>query len=165
MANKRILYATKRAGMGPVGSAGGAGAFQQVHGVQSVGITTTFNLEQTFELGQLAIYENIEGIPDVSIEIEKVLDGYCPAYLLATGKNGSTTTGEAGKSASATLIGRSNAQCDFVLAIYKDTDEIAGDARRAETGNNTRTKHESESHVMMSGVFVNSVSLLWNLPV
>ena len=158
MANKRILYATKRAGMGPVGSAGGVGTFQQIHGVQSVGITTTFNLEQTFELGQLAIYENIEGIPDVSIEIEKVLDGYCPAYILATGKNGSTTTGEAGKSASATLIGRSNAQCDFVLAIYKDTDEIAGDSRRDETGNTTRTKHESEAHVMMSGVFVNSVS-------
>ena len=37
------------------------------HGVQSAAVTTTFNLEQAFELGQLAIYENIEGVPDIEI--------------------------------------------------------------------------------------------------
>ena len=157
MANKRILYATKKAGIGPVGSAGGTqngvkGKFQQLHGLQSVGITTTFNLEQTFELGQLAIYENIEGIPDVSIDVEKVLDGYCPVYVLATSTNGTSGSVAAGQSSSATLIGRSNAQCDFCIAIYKDTDEIATSVG---AGGDTDA---AGSEVSMSGVFVNSVS-------
>ena len=37
------------------------------HGVQSAAVTTTFNLEQAFELGQLSIYENIEGVPDIEV--------------------------------------------------------------------------------------------------
>ena len=28
-------------------------------GIQSVGITTTFNLEQVFEMGQLSIYQDV----------------------------------------------------------------------------------------------------------
>tara|TARA_Y100001937_G_scaffold128772_1_gene207869 strand:+ start:7770 stop:9467 length:1698 start_codon:yes stop_codon:yes gene_type:complete len=156
MANKRVFYAAKRVGIGPVGAAGGGGEdFRQLHGIQSVGITTTFNLEQTFELGQLAIYENIEGIPDVSIDIEKVLDGYCPVYLLATGSSTSSSLA----STNASLVGRSATQCDFVLATYKDTDEIAGGEGSALVD---RTAGDSagaaESHVMMSGVFVSSVS-------
>jgi len=168
MANKRVFYAAKKAGVGPVGSAGGhargvtAGKFRQLHGLQSVGITTTFNLEQTFELGQLAIYENIEGIPDVSIDVEKVLDGYAPVYILATSVNGDGSSSNAsGKATAATLIGRSKAQCDFCLAIYKDSDEIAVNTATAETEatvhGDGRTTH-AESHVMMSGVFVSSVS-------
>jgi hypothetical protein len=146
MANKRVFYAAKRVGLGPVGSAGGGGDFTQVHGVQSVGMTTTFNLEQTFELGQLAIYENIEGIPDVSIDIEKVLDGYCPVYVLATSTSLIT---EAATSPS--ILGRSKSRCDFTLGIYKDDDAdgIAG---------GTAVSTDAESHVMCSGVFVNSVS-------
>ena len=158
MANKRILYATKKFGIGTVGSAGGSssakGSFTQMHGIQSVGITTTFNLEQTFELGQLAIYENIEGIPDISIDVEKVLDGYCPVYVMATSRNGSTSTGESGKASSASLIGRSKAQCDVCLSIYKDSDEIAKNSATSAGG----ASDPAETDVMMSGVFVNSVS-------
>lgn len=161
MANKRVFYAAKKAGLGPVGSAftkssgqvgTSSGSFRQIHGLQSVGITTTFNLEQTFELGQLAIYENIEGIPDVSIDLEKVLDGYAPIYVLATSVNGDGTTDVAdNKATAATMIGRSKAQCDFCLAIYKDTDETAINTSAAGS-------ESPEAHVMMSGVFVNSVS-------
>ena len=164
MANKRVFYAAKAVGVGPVGSAGGhltgttGGKFQQLHGIQSVGITTTFNLEQTFELGQLAIYENIEGIPDVSIDIEKVLDGYAPVYVLATSVNGDgSSSGANGLATAATLIGRSKAQCDFVMAIYKDTDELGYNADEgAATGGGTHM--QPQSHVVCSGVFVNSVS-------
>jgi len=161
MANKRVFYAAKKAGIGPVGSAfikssgqdgTTSGSFRQLHGLQSVGITTTFNLEQTFELGQLAIYENIEGIPDVSIDLEKVLDGYVPTYVLATSANGDGSSGSAdNKSTAATLIGRSKAQCDFCMAVYKDTDETANNE-------GVDGKDNPEAHVMMSGVFVNSVS-------
>ena len=56
MPNNRVFYAVQAVGIAPFGST----TYATVHGLQSVGITTTFNLEQVFELGQLAIYENIE---------------------------------------------------------------------------------------------------------
>ena len=56
MANNRIFYACQQVGLKPDGS---TDAFSVVHGVQSVGITTNFNLSQVFELGQISIYENI----------------------------------------------------------------------------------------------------------
>ena len=91
--NYRIFYAIQQIAFAKEGWEA-AGNFKEAHGVQSVGITTTFNLEQAFELGQLAIYENIEGIPDIEVTIEKVLDGYAPIYCLATrGASNTTLTG------------------------------------------------------------------------
>ena len=170
--NKRVFYAAKKVGIGPLGSAsvnststvaaqdspaGQPGSFRQLHGIQSLGMTTTFNLEQTFELGQLAIYENIEGIPDVSVDIEKVLDGYCPVYLLATEVN-STSIKTDFLSTSATLVGRSNAKCDLCVAIFKDTGEIAYDPDAGTASEHGARIEQPETHVMMSGLFVNSVS-------
>jgi hypothetical protein len=67
-------------GNGPVDTTG----CNVAYGVQSVGITTNFNLEQIFELGQIAIYENVEEVPDIEISVEKVLDGKALLYDLAT---------------------------------------------------------------------------------
>ena len=83
MANNRIYYAIQQVSFGK-NSTGRTGTKTAAHGLQSVGITTTFNLEQVFELGQLAIYENIEGTPDIEVTMTKVLDGYIPLYCLAT---------------------------------------------------------------------------------
>ena len=83
MANNRIYYAIQQVAFRK-NSAGTGGTNYVAHGVQSVGITTTFNLEQAFELGQLAIYENIEGTPDVEVTLSKVLDGANPLYCMAT---------------------------------------------------------------------------------
>ena len=69
--NDRIFYPTQQVGI----KADGAGAYVAVHGAQSISVSTTFNLEEAFELGQLAIYDNIEEIPDVEISMTKVLDG------------------------------------------------------------------------------------------
>ena len=74
MANNRIFYACQAVGLKPIGST--TGNYKVAHGVQSVGVTTNFNLEQAFELGQIQIYENIEGLPDVECTMEKVIDGY-----------------------------------------------------------------------------------------
>ena len=60
MAN-RIFYAVQQVAIGTT-----AGTYRVLKGVQSVSMTTTFNLEQAFELGQLEIYENIEGVPSVA---------------------------------------------------------------------------------------------------
>ena len=98
-ANDRIFYACQAVGFRVHGSAeseaGGALTPQQMaHGVQSVGITTNFNLEQAFELGQIEIYENIEGTPDVECTMEKVLDGYPLLYHMASsGVEGTDASG------------------------------------------------------------------------
>jgi len=79
MAN-RIFYAVQQVAIGTT-----AGTYQVLKGVQSVSMTTTFNLEQAFELGQLEIYENIEGVPSVEMTINRLLDGTALAYVLAAG--------------------------------------------------------------------------------
>ena len=56
MANNRIYYPIQQIAFRKPGTT----VYREAHGVQSVSTTTTFNLEQAFELGQLAIYENIE---------------------------------------------------------------------------------------------------------
>ena len=66
MANDRVYYAIQQVSFGK-DTGGSSGTRTVAHGVQSIGITTTFNLEQVFELGQLAIYENVEGTPDVEV--------------------------------------------------------------------------------------------------
>ena len=115
----------------------GAGGYTAAHGVQSVAVTTTFNLEQAFELGQLSIYENIEGVPDIEVTATKVLDGYPLLYHLATQTDQSTVH-------SPTLAGRSNAKCIVALGIWPDTNDSA-------TGTPT-------SQMEASGLFASSVS-------
>jgi hypothetical protein len=118
-----------------------------VHGVQSVGITTNFNLEQAFELGQIEIYENIEGLPDVEVTMEKVLDGYPLMYLLAT-------TGVAGTSASG-LLARSKERCDVSLGIFGEQFNNVASA--------SDNEGDAEVQVYMSGMYVSSIS--YSIPV
>ena len=65
MAAKRVYWAIEALAISsgaPDGAAKGGGALAAadfVSGVQSVGITTTFNLEQVFQLGQLSLYQDI----------------------------------------------------------------------------------------------------------
>lgn len=130
--NKRIYYAIQQVKIGG----------EAVHGLQSAGITTNFNLEQVFELGQLEIYQNIEGIPDIEVTLNKVLDGYKLLYVLATetGADGITDS----TAVSPTLAGRQNARCDLELSIYPDTQESAANS--------------SKYAVECDGMYVSSVS-------
>lgn len=109
-----------------------------VHGVQSVGINTSFNLEQAFELGQISIYENIEGLPDIEVTIEKLLDGYPLVYHLATSGAGFATP------PTNTLVGRTKERCNVALGIFSDDKEaVSGIA---------------PVRVLMSGMYVSSLS-------
>lgn len=132
--NKRIYYACHAAAIRDVS----AGGYTQVHGLQSVGTTTNFNLAQIFELGQIAIYANLEDLPDVEASMSKCLDGHPLVYHLAT--QGTATTGP-------TLAGRSNAKCIFTIGIGLDTADSYS----------TRV-----SQIEMSGMFVASVG--YNFP-
>lgn len=134
MANNRTFWAVQSIGMRPTGGS----TYTLAHGVQSVGITASFNLEQFFELGQIAIYENIEDIPDIELTAEKVLDGYPLLYHLAT----PTAT-------SSSLVGRSTSKCDVAFGIFPDTNNSAsGDA---------------VAECFMSGMFISSLE--YNFPV
>lgn len=112
MPNYRVFYPIHYVALGSEGAAGGG--YRPIHGLQSVNMTTTFNLEQVFELGQLDIYENIENLPNVEMTLEKALDGYPLIYHLAT----PTAT-------SKTLLNRSNQKCDSVLSIFSDSQDNA----------------------------------------
>lgn len=150
--NQRLFYAIQALGFAPhntvcpIGSGGcavvGSGThpsgFVTAHGVQSVGLNTTFNLEQVFELGQLELYENVEGIPDIELTAQKVLDGNPLLYHLAT--PGAT---------SATLVGRSNERCFAALNIYPDTNDNASGTPLQSVG--------------MSGMYVSALTYTLNV--
>ncbi len=110
MPNYRVYYPIHYVALGSEGAAGAG--YRPIHGLQSVGMTTTFNLEQVFELGQLDIYENVENLPNVEMTLEKVLDGQPLIYHLAT----PTATAR-------NLANRSNVKCDAVLSIFSDSQD------------------------------------------
>ena len=124
-------------------------AWTVAHGVQSVAVTTTFNLEQAFELGQLSIYENIEGVPDIEVTLSKVLDGYPLLYTLATHNGSPAYTPSTGPLVSPTLAGRSNEKCLVAVGIWPDTSDQT-----------TGSTHVQQME--MSGMFVSSIG--YNFP-
>ncbi|MHA2083040.1 MAG: hypothetical protein ACXABD_04740 [Candidatus Thorarchaeota archaeon] len=139
MANNRIYYPIQQV----VFRKPGTTVFREAHGVQSVATTTTFNLEQAFELGQLAIYENIEGIPDVEVTMSKVLDGYPLLYLLAAASDA-----DGANLAGPTLAQRAPAETMVQLGIWNETEEAVNGS--------------PVTYVEMSGLTVSSVS--YNFP-
>lgn len=130
--NHRIFFATNYVALAPMGVLPFT-AQHVLHGVQSVSMTTNFNLEQAFELGQLSLYQNIENIPDIEINLTKVLDGYELIYHAATRG-----------SANDTLVGRSTQRAMFGLAIFPDT--------------NTGATGANVSECVVSGTYVSAVS-------
>lgn len=141
MANSRITYAIQGLGIAPhdVSASGGApSGFNTVHGVQSVSLNTTFSLDNVFELGQIDLYENIEGIPAIELTSQKVLDGYPLLYHLATPD-----------ATSPTLVGRSNERCYVALNIYPDTFDNASGIPLQMVG--------------MSGMYVSSMTYTLNV--
>lgn len=134
MANFRVFYPLHYIAVGPYCTGSGL----PVHGLQSLQTTTSFNLEQVFELGQLDIYENIENLPSVEITATKVLDGYPLLYHLATrGANSSS------------LLNRSNQRADVIFSVFSDSQDNA-------SGTPVRQAY-------CSGVYLNSLS--YTLPV
>lgn len=115
MANNRINYACNAVGIKKVGD---TGPYTPIRGAQTFGLSTVFNNERYFELGQSEIYQNIEDIPDISITINKFLDGHPLVYLLAT-EDAPTPT----------LLGRQNEQSIVAWTVVDDTsDSVSGTA-------------------------------------
>ncbi len=144
-ANDRIFYACQGVAIQSHGKNANVATGEMVHGLQSVGITTNFNLEQAFELGQIEIYENIEGTPDVEVTMEKVLDGYPLIYHMAS-------TGVSGSSASG-LAARSKSRCDVRLGIFPEESNFI---------NSDSAADGAPAEVYCSGMYISSVSYTIN---
>ena len=147
MANNRVYYAIQQVSFSP-NSSGISGVKTAAHGVQSCGLTTTFNLEQVFELGQLAIYENVEGTPDIEVTMSKLLDGYIPLYCLSTADQ--TNGPQLAKRCD------SNTKTIVQLGIWDEAIESAGQT----SGGSAST---AQTWCEMSGLYISSVS--YNFPV
>jgi hypothetical protein len=111
-----------------------SGRWELVRGAQSVGMTTTFNFEQVFQLGQIEIYEYVELEPEIEFTIERVLDGTKPLWFMTTGPRGSV----------ALTARTADYKVDVAVPIYPDTQ--------------TRATGLPISMVVGSGMFLSSIS-------
>jgi hypothetical protein len=143
-ANKRIYYATQAVLLRPQdGDLKNSAAFVTPKGIQSVGMTTNFNLTQLFTMGQQELYDNVEGTPEVEVTMQKTLDGTLPLYLLCMG--GTVANYGSGKQ----IAELSTNRVDFRLGVYPDTAVSA-------TGNST-------FWVDCSGMYLSSIG--YTLPI
>ena len=105
--NQRIFYACQAVAITNRGHAPTAATV--VKGLQSVGMSSTFTLDQVFEMGQIEIYENIEEVADIEVTLEKVIDGEKLIYTLAS--NGTCRTD---------VVAATKERCDVYLAVFDD---------------------------------------------
>lgn len=145
--NRRVFYAVQALAFAQLGS----NTFTVAHGVTQVGMNTKFNLEQAFELGQLAIYQNYENLPDVELTAEKNLDGYPLLYHLAT-KGASSPT----------LVGRSNIKSIVGLSIYTDTQDSASGTPVAQATMSGMFPSAVSYDLVVNGACKESISLVGN---
>jgi hypothetical protein len=133
MPNDRIYFACHAGAIKGDNTSYQFGIDDMIHGLQTIGMTTNFNLTPITVIGQLETYEMKEELPDVQVTLSKVLDGYPLLFHKATVDAESPTLG-----------GRSKAKCIFGLAIYPDTNDAA--------------EGTADSVLACSGMFVNSAS-------
>ena len=148
--NNRIFYACQAVNI--VSSTGNAvAAGGTVRGVQSVGMSANFTLDQVFEMGQLEIYENIEDVADIEVTLEKVIDG--DKFIWEFASNDLCRT---------TLAGAAKNRCDVYLAIYDDaTDNATGTPRNVCFNSGMYTSSVSYSY-SVDGSATESVTLVGN---
>ncbi len=114
MANVRTFYACQKVSFGAAsGSTSTPSSFDYItlNGVQSVGITTNFNLDPVYQLGRLQPGDLFEDIPDVEISVTKQLDGTKTIYEQMMG-NG-------------TLAALSDKRSAVLLQIYSQENNAA----------------------------------------
>ncbi len=110
------------------------GLWEVPRGVQSATMSTNFNRETVFQLGQVEIYEYSERQPDIEMTIEKVIDGTKPLWFMVTDP------------AQTDLVGKTAFyRTDVVMTIYSDTQFRAGNV-------------DPLSAVTASGMYVSSVT-------
>jgi hypothetical protein len=120
MPANRIFYASQAVGLR---HNQGSTQFMRIHGLQSVGVNTNFNLDAAYQLGNIDLYANIEGTPEVEVTLEKLLDGR-PLILdmaTATGGVGVATSGVFAGQTKKSLVTRSSPRVDLLISVADDT--------------------------------------------
>ena len=130
MAATRVYWAIEALGVNSNGGDNTIGSADFVSGVQS-GITTTFNLEQVFQLGQLSLYQDVEEVPDIEVTVERVMDGQNLLYTRTFGEG--------------TISANQNNRTGIYFNVYADTNDEVGD------GN-------PDAGVFCSGMYLSSAS-------
>lgn len=103
----RLYYPCESVIIGP--EAATSGQYKEVHGLQSLGMSTSFALEPVFELSNLDVYSLVENLPNVELTMEKALDGYPLLYHLTS----PTSNGR-------TLLARTINKCDVQVNAFSD---------------------------------------------
>lgn len=115
----RIYYAVQAVQMQGVNGPGidaspeAAGGWRTVYGVQSVGISTNFNLENVFQLGEFDQYDVLDDNPEIEVTLNKVIDYQDPIYKLACGGSAYSTTGK-------NVLELAPRRCNVRLAVGSD---------------------------------------------
>jgi hypothetical protein len=110
------------------------GLWEVPRGLQSAGMTTNFQLEQVFQLGQLELFEYSEREPQIEVTMSKVADGTKPLFFMVTDPAGANN-----------IVSRTtNYRLDMTMQIYSDTQFRATGAPL--------------SIVTVSGAFVSNIS-------
>jgi hypothetical protein len=146
MPNNRIYYASQTAQLRPQ-DAEGTNKFAhwyQPLGLQSVGMNTTFNLEQAFQLGTVELYENIENVPNVEVTMNKVIDNTAPLYAMCMGGAGGVDAAF-GQDLGSLVNNRVN----FRLGIFEDNKQFVSST--------------AKSHVVCSGMYLSRLN--YTLPI
>ena len=126
MANKRVYYACRSFEVVNVNKAGTIdSAYFIPHGIQSVGITTNFNIEKIFQLGQLATYDQVANNPQVELAVNKVIDGTRPLLLTLMADNHAMTSGS--------LVTMQDNRVNVKMGIYPDVDILTSGANPVST--------------------------------
>jgi hypothetical protein len=156
MSNKRIFYATQSINLQPVSTGnfdpinyrnpnhyvtyGNGSKWIQPLGLQSAGITTTFNSEPVSQLGTLAIYSQVETSPEVEVTLNKLVDGTAPLYCVCAAHTDGTD----------------------IISFNKDITEISSNmvnVRFAVSKDDTaKATGVMTHHTLCSGMYLNSVS-------
>jgi hypothetical protein len=137
----RIFYATQGValkGQNVDGTAVNANWYYP-RGLQSIGITTNFALEQVFQLGQIELYDNMENVPEVEVTMSKIIDGTFPLYLLCMGGSAGPANAS-GKE----LVALANNRVNVRLGLYSD--DLTG------------ASGTPSNYVDCSGMYLSSVS-------
>ena len=87
------------------------GLWEVPRGLQSIGMSTTFNLEQVFQLGQVELYEYSERQPDIEVTMSKAIDGSKPLFFMVTDP----------AQANDIVARTNNYRVDVALQIYPDS--------------------------------------------
>lgn len=118
MPANRIFYASQAVGLRHnLGSA----QFMRIHGLQSVGVNTNFNLDAAYQLGNIELYANIEGTPEVEVTLEKLLDGRPLILDMATATGTAAAATNLVNQTNKTLVARSSARTDLLVSVADDT--------------------------------------------